>query len=124
MAGSLTPACYRAATTKTGASGGSLGTCHPRFAGAAGQVKLSAGWLIEQAGLPRGTVDASGCVGLSSKHALALVNRGGASAAQVLAFARHVQAQVQAHFAVTLRAEPVLVGFAPEAVAELSSSLE
>lgn len=86
----------------------------PRFAAGEHAVKLSAGWLIEQAGLPRGSVDISGHVGLSSRHALAIVNRGGATAAQVVAFAQQVQARVWDAFGVRLHAEPILLGFAPE----------
>lgn len=72
-------------------------------------VKLSAAWLIEHSGLPRGYGD--GAVGLSRKHTLALVNRGGATAADVLAFAQHVQDRVRQVTGVALEREPVLLGF-------------
>jgi UDP-N-acetylmuramate dehydrogenase len=83
----------------------------PEFAGPGGLVKLSAGWLIERAGLRRGTSD--GRVGLSTKHALAIVNKGGATAAEILAFARRVRGTVLDRFGVALVPEPVLIGFQP-----------
>ena len=82
----------------------------PRFpAGPAGQVKLPAAWLIEQAGFAKGYV--LGAAGVSSRHTLALVNRGGASAAEVLALAEQIGAAVEARFGIRLEMEPVLVGF-------------
>jgi UDP-N-acetylmuramate dehydrogenase len=80
----------------------------PRFA-AGSSVKLSAGWLIERAGFSKGTSD--GRVGLSTRHALAIVNRGGATAAEVLSFAARVRTQVRDTFGIALEHEPVLVGF-------------
>ena len=80
----------------------------PRFA-AGSDVKLSAAWLIENAGWHKGAHD--GPVGISTRHALAIVNRGGATAAQILAFAARVRDDVRARFGVTLVPEPVLVGF-------------
>ena len=77
----------------------------PSFPQQDSRVKLSAGWLIEHAGFPRGTRD--GAVGLSTKHALALVAYDGASAADVMRFARRVQHGVQARFGVHLEPEPV-----------------
>ena len=71
----------------------------PQWPQADGRVKLAAGWLIEQAGFDKGT--RRGPVGLSSRHALAIVCHDGASAADVLAFARRVAEQVvQERFAV------------------------
>ena len=81
----------------------------PSFPQTDGKVKLSAGWLIEHAGLPRGTRD--GAVGLSSKHALALVAHAGARAADVLRLAQTVQRTVFTRFAVQLVPEPVFWGF-------------
>jgi UDP-N-acetylmuramate dehydrogenase len=69
------------------------------------RVKLSAAWLIERAGWKKG--DGDGNVGLSSKHALALVNRGGAKAADVMAFAERVAGRVHAETGVRLEREPV-----------------
>ncbi|HEY6033812.1 MAG TPA: UDP-N-acetylmuramate dehydrogenase [Kofleriaceae bacterium] len=72
-----------------------------------GRVKLAAAWLIEQAGFAKGTT--RGNVGISHKHALALVNRGGATATELLAFADEIIAGVEARFGVTLVPEPILV---------------
>ncbi len=82
----------------------------PHYPAPAG-VKLAAGWLVEQAGFGKGYpgVSTARCR-LSTKHALALTNRGGASAADVLALARTVRDGVRDVFGVTLTPEPVLVG--------------
>lgn len=84
-----------------------LGTV-PQYPQSDGRVKLSAGWLIEQAGFPRGTRD--GAVGLSTKHALALVAHGGARAADITRLAARVQAGVHERFGVRLEPEPVFWG--------------
>ena len=73
------------------------------------RVKLSAAWLIERSGFRRG--DADGPVGISTKHTLALVNRGGATARDVLTFASRVKRGVLDRFGISLRPEPVFVGF-------------
>jgi UDP-N-acetylmuramate dehydrogenase len=73
------------------------------------KVKLSAGWLIERAGFPKGT--RRGPVGISSRHALALVHHGGGSTADLLSLAREVRQGVHDRFGVTLRPEPVFLGF-------------
>jgi len=73
----------------------------------AGTRKLSAAWLIEQAGW-RGFRE--GDAGVSAQHALVLVNHGGASGAQLLALGRRVAASVQEKFAVMLEPEPRIVG--------------
>ena len=73
-----------------------------------GRVKTSAAWLIEQAGFHRG--HGNGRVGISTKHTLALVNRGGASTAELMALAREIATGVHARFGVSLHPEPVLVG--------------
>jgi UDP-N-acetylmuramate dehydrogenase len=74
-------------------------------------VKLAAGWLVEQAGFGKGYPDvATARCRLSTKHALALTNRGGASATEVVALARTVRDGVRDVFGVTLIPEPVLVG--------------
>jgi UDP-N-acetylmuramate dehydrogenase len=79
----------------------------PRWPQPDGRVKLAAAWLIEHAGFAKGyTV---GTVGISKKHALALVNRGGATAQELLAFARSIQDGVHARFAIDLHLEPVVV---------------
>ncbi|HEY1959618.1 MAG TPA: UDP-N-acetylmuramate dehydrogenase [Polyangiaceae bacterium] len=82
----------------------------PRFPSDDGRVKVPAAWLIEHAGFAKGT--ARGRVAISSKHALALTNRGGATAGELLALAREIQGGVFARFGVTLVPEPVLVGSA------------
>lgn len=81
----------------------------PSFAAGPGQVKVPAAWLIERAGFAKG--HARGAVGLSSKHPLAIVNRGGATAREVVAFACSIQRAVADRFGVVLRAEPEFVGF-------------
>jgi UDP-N-acetylmuramate dehydrogenase len=82
----------------------------PRFtAGAENLVKLPAAWLIEQAGFAKGY--ALGAAGVSSRHTLALVNLGGARAADVLALAGEIGEAVEERFGVRLEMEPVLVGF-------------
>lgn len=73
--------------------------------------KLSAAWLIERAGFPRGYPGDGAPARLSTKHTLALTNRGSASAADIVALARDVQAGVERQFGVRLVPEPVWVGF-------------
>ena len=72
-------------------------------------VKIPAAWLIEQSGFRRGHVD--GAVGLSSKHPLAIINRGGAAARDVIRLASRIKRTVREKFGVVLRPEPVFVGF-------------
>lgn len=81
----------------------------PRWILPDGRVKLAAAWLIERAGFRRGHTE--GPVGLSSRHALALVCREGATAADLVGLARRVRAAVEARFGVRLRPEPVFWGF-------------
>jgi UDP-N-acetylmuramate dehydrogenase len=73
-------------------------------------VKLSAAWLIEHSGISRGFGLPGSRAAISSKHTLAITNRGGASAAEIAQLASFVQSRVQAEFGVVLRPEPVLVG--------------
>ena len=80
----------------------------PRFPGPDGRVKTSAAWLIEHAGFGKGY--GAGPARLSTKHTLALTNRGTASAADLLALAREIRDGVRAKFGVELVNEPVLVG--------------
>ncbi|GHF72810.1 UDP-N-acetylmuramate dehydrogenase [Amycolatopsis bartoniae] len=80
----------------------------PRYP-AEGGVKLSAAWLIEHAGFGKGYPGPGGRVSLSSKHTLALTNRGGATTADLLALAREVRDGVRAKFGVTLHPEPLLI---------------
>ncbi len=80
----------------------------PAWPEADGRVKTSAAWLIERAGFGRGY--GNGRVGVSSKHTLALVNRGGATTAELLALAREMRDGVRERFELELRPEPTLVG--------------
>jgi UDP-N-acetylmuramate dehydrogenase len=85
------------------------GEAPPAFTLEDGRMKIPAAWLIERAGFPRGWAD--GAVGLSSKHPLAIVNRGGATAADVVHAAARIKRRVDERFEVRLRPEPVFVGF-------------
>jgi len=73
-------------------------------------VKLSAAWLIEAAGIRRGFSLPGSRAGISSKHTLAIVTRGGATATEVVQLATYVQTRVLSEFGVALQPEPVLVG--------------
>jgi len=83
------------------------GAVPPAFPDAQGHVKTSAAWLIEHAGFERG--HGNGRARLSSKHTLALTNRGG-STAELLALAREIREGVREAFGVTLESEPTIVG--------------
>jgi UDP-N-acetylmuramate dehydrogenase len=74
-----------------------------------GRVKTSAAWLIERAGVHRGQGDPAG-IAVSSKHTLALTNRGAGTTAQLVALAREIAAAVREAFGVDLTPEPVFVG--------------
>jgi UDP-N-acetylmuramate dehydrogenase len=80
----------------------------PAWPEADGRVKTSAAWLIERAGFHRGY--GNGRVGISTKHTLALINRGGAATAELMALAREIAAGVRERFGIELHPEPVLVG--------------
>ena len=71
--------------------------------------KISAAWLVEHSGFARGY--GFGHVGISSKHALAIVNRGGATAAEVLALKEQIEQRVEEIWGVRLEPEPVMIGF-------------
>ncbi|WP_425837790.1 UDP-N-acetylmuramate dehydrogenase [Microbacterium sp. PA5] len=73
-------------------------------------VKVSAAWLIEHAGLRKGFSLPRSRAGLSTKHALALTNRGGATAGELAELARFIRGRVQSEFGLMLQPEPVLVG--------------
>jgi UDP-N-acetylmuramate dehydrogenase len=81
----------------------------PRFPEPDGRVKTSAAWLIERAGFAKG-YGLPAPAALSTKHTLAITNRGGASASDIAALARQIRDGVRATFGVTLVNEPVLVG--------------
>lgn len=85
-----------------------LGT-PPKYPAAEGYAKLSAGWLVERSGFPKGTT--RGNVGISRKHALAIVNRGEATAADIIGLKEDVQRAVSDKFGIELSSEPVFVGF-------------
>jgi UDP-N-acetylmuramate dehydrogenase len=76
------------------------------------QVKLSAAWLIQHAGVRRGFALPGSDAHISSKHTLAIVNGGAATAEQVLELARYVQQRVRNEFGVVLHPEPTLIGAA------------
>jgi UDP-N-acetylmuramate dehydrogenase len=80
----------------------------PHFPDLEGNVKLSAAWLIEHAGFPKGHVH--GRVGLSFKHTLAIINRGGATEQDITGFMHLIQNRVQEVFGITLHPEPIFVG--------------
>lgn len=81
----------------------------PAFDVGGGRYKVPAGWLIEKAGFNKGL--RMGPVGISSAHALALVNLGGAASADLIALAREIRDGVQRLFGIELRPEPVFLGF-------------
>lgn len=95
----------------TGQQAARLPDAAPRYPAGQGMVKTSAAWLIEHAGIEKGfTVSPGAQASISTKHTLALTNRGAATTADVLLLARTVQQKVQAQFGITLVPEPVLVG--------------
>jgi UDP-N-acetylmuramate dehydrogenase len=85
----------------------------PRYPALPGKVKTSAAWLVEHAGFSKGY--SIGPVGLSTKHTLALVNKGGARAEDVLRLAHEVETRVHDKFGIRLTPEPVLLGFSSAA---------
>ena len=89
----------------------SLPDAAPRWPVEPDQVKLSAAWLIERAGIGRGFALPGSRAGISGKHTLAITNRGGAPASDVAELARFVQERVRNEFGVALHPEPVFVGF-------------
>jgi UDP-N-acetylmuramate dehydrogenase len=82
----------------------------PAWPEADGRVKTSAAWLIERAGFHRGDGDPDG-IAISTKHTLALTNRGHGTSAQLVALAREIAEGVHDAFGVDLTPEPVLVGY-------------
>ncbi|HET7441854.1 MAG TPA: UDP-N-acetylmuramate dehydrogenase, partial [Terriglobales bacterium] len=81
----------------------------PSYPALEAQKKVSAAWLVEHSGFSKGY--GNGPVGISRKHALAIVNRGGARAADVIAVMNEIQQRVQETWGIKLETEPVLVGF-------------
>lgn len=86
-----------------------IGERPPSFPAGDDKVKVPAAWLIERAGFQRGY--AKGRAGISSKHTLAIINRGNATAQEVLDLVAEIQAHVQAEFGIALLPEPVFIGF-------------
>jgi UDP-N-acetylmuramate dehydrogenase len=80
-----------------------------RYPGPEAHIKLPAAWLVEQAGFHKGYT--RGPVGISSKHSLAIINRGGASAKDILDLKDEIQKKVLDVWGVPLEPEPVIVGF-------------
>jgi len=80
----------------------------PRYPATPGRVKLPAAWLLEQAGFHKGFT--LGRAGISSRHTLALINRGGAMAADIIALRNEIQRTVEARFGIKLQQEPVQLG--------------
>lgn len=81
----------------------------PSFPADDDMIKIPAAWLIENAGFEKGF--ALGNAGISSNHTLALINRGGATAAEIITLKEAVQAGVRAKFDIDLVPEPLLIGF-------------
>ncbi len=81
----------------------------PSYPALDAQKKISAAWLVERSGFAKGY--GFGQVGISSKHALAIVNRGGATAAEVQALKEQIQQRVEEIWGVHLEPEPVMLGF-------------
>jgi UDP-N-acetylmuramate dehydrogenase len=79
-----------------------------------GLLKLPAAWLVEHSGFPKGF--AAGPVGISRRHSLAIVNRGGATAADIIVLKNRIQSAVFDKFGIELKPEPVFVGFEAEEV--------
>jgi len=86
-----------------------LGQTLPKWPAEGNRVKIPAAWLVEHAGFPKGFT--RGPVGISRKHSLAIVNRGSARAADIVALKDEVQARVIGEFGIELAPEPVFVGF-------------
>ncbi len=93
----------------TAEAAGALPAEAPRYPTPNGQVKTSAAWLIEHAGIHRG-YGLPGPAAVSTKHTLALTNRGKAAAADVVDLAREVRGAVQNQYGITLVPEPMLIG--------------
>lgn len=95
---------------KLGEIGDKLGIANvPHFDVDLGRVKIPAAWLIENAGFYKGFK--MGNAGISTRHSLAIVNRGNASAKDVVALKDEIVSAVKAKFGIELRPEPIFVGF-------------
>jgi UDP-N-acetylmuramate dehydrogenase len=87
----------------------SRGLALPSYQAGDGFRKLSAAWLVEHSGFAKGY--SRGAAGISRRHALAIVNRGGATAAEIVALKNEIQSRVLGEFGVQLQPEPVFLGF-------------
>lgn len=103
------PVVEQSALPKIAATAGKEPPRFPAGPESEGKVKVPAAWLIEQAGFAKGY--ALGAAGVSSRHTLALINRGGAKAGDILALAAQIGGSVEELFGIRLDMEPVLVGF-------------
>jgi UDP-N-acetylmuramate dehydrogenase len=101
----LSPEQYHALTSRASAKNLQI----PSYPALDAQKKVSAAWLVEHSGFSRGY--GNGSVGISRKHALAIVNRGNATASEIVAFKEVIQQRVQDIWGVFLEPEPVFVGF-------------
>jgi UDP-N-acetylmuramate dehydrogenase len=81
----------------------------PNWTETSGAVKVSAAWLIEQAGFGKGFT-LNGRAALSGKHTLAISNRGNATSADILELAQHIRDGVYEKFAIELKPEPRFIG--------------
>jgi UDP-N-acetylmuramate dehydrogenase len=109
----LGPDAFAALRARLAASGALRpGEAVPSFEGGAGRFKVPAAWLIERAGIKKG--ERRGGAAVSRAHALAIVNREGATAADVVGLARDVRDRVVRSSGVPLTPEPVFVGFPPD----------
>lgn len=81
----------------------------PRFPTPEGRFKLAAAWLVEHAGFRKGYT--RGRAAISTKHALALVNRGNSNASELMALAEEIYSRVHETFGIELQLEPSVVGF-------------
>ncbi len=81
----------------------------PSFPASGGAVKIPAAWLIEHAGFHKGFE--AGAAGISSKHPLAIINRGGATSGEILDLASRIKRAVLDRFGIALRPEPIFAGF-------------
>ncbi len=88
-----------------------LGSALPELVGdRIDMVKLSAAWLIERSGIPKGFALPGSRAAVSAKHTLAIVNRGGARAEEIAELARYIEARVLSEFGIHLQPEPVPIG--------------
>jgi len=101
----LSPAQYQELSARAAAKNLQM----PSYPALATQRKISAAWLVERSGFSKGY--GSGRVGISRKHALAIVNRGEATAAEIISLKEQIQQRVEEIWGIHLEPEPVFVGF-------------